>query len=365
MWTHFYHFIFYIGLPVVAFYHQVHDNAFLNIAAKEATGLEKLANTTLIPVHYLLDAKQATLAKDSSFHYEFSPRFDYSEKVTLKLCASVLALPFSATVGPFLKGCSFFTEQTRIRHQNILQDLSSTQVVSQVSFYQSIGIDVQNFDDLLTIECQGYKRRPGAENHLHTEKEALEEICEIFKENQILYWIDCGTLLGALRYGGVIPWDQDVDLAILENDHDNVLRALNLLDQTKYAVQDWSGRAIPKTYIRVYVKEHQKHIDIYHFRINAEDKTVYSILSNEHSRYMPKWWRIREGRFIVPSSFEIIFPLKKAYFDGVEVLVPNQTKKYLQQRYGENIEPAKIYSEVTQDYEKDLDHPYWQKEFVK
>lgn len=67
---------------------------------------------------------------------------------------------------------------------------------------------------------------------------------------------------------------------------------------------------------------------------------------------------------MVPSAYETVFPLKKALFDGIEVYVPNQTKKYLQERYGENISPVKIYNEITGEYEKDLSHPYWQLPYV-
>ncbi len=49
--------------------------------------------------------------------------------------------------------------------------------------------------------------------------EMLIYIDKICKENNIPYWLSSGTCLGAVRHGGFIPWDDDVDIEMLKSDY--------------------------------------------------------------------------------------------------------------------------------------------------
>jgi hypothetical protein len=370
LWESFSLWIMYIGIPLVGVYHLLCVNPFLNVSAEDAKGLEKVGNVFLTPSQYLLAGRVATpvLSNEGTVTgYRVEQRFDYEDPALwVKTAAAYCVLPSSLIIGGALKGLSYLSADTQKRGEVLSKSLSQGghYLQSNNAYYESLGIDLVEFSEAEKIVSEGYERRPGDSDNLLAEKEALKEIISLFNKNNIVYWLDCGTCLGAYRYGGSIPWDWDIDVAILQPDFDNVLHLLSSLDPKKYVVQDWSSRDKPKTYLKVYVKESWAIIDIYHFAIDADKKEIHSILSNEGSVFLPESWRVRERRFTVGTPYANVFPLRKATFDGVEAFVPKETKRYLQQRYGENIAPAKVYDPALGEYVKDENHPYWQQQYV-
>lgn len=347
-------------MPLLCSYFALTSNVFINTSARDAEGLEWLGNTLLTPVQYVLAGQEAIPREDGT--WKFVQKFDYSGAFWFKTASSVTALPPSLILGTLVKGLSLFNQNTKQRYNSMIASRASTEIKSNEAMYRAMGLVVGKATEKIT--AQGHKRKKGDENNLAPDKGALAAIGKALNDAKIVWWVDCGTCLGAYRYGGVIPWDEDIDIAILQPDSENVRRALNNLDQHKYLVQNWSARDEPNSWYKIFIRETGSTLDIYHFQVLPERKQIALIFSYDNHFFFPEWWKIRERRFKVPVAFNIVFPLKKADFDGVEVFVPNNTEKYLERYYGKNLDPAKVYNPKTGLYEKDLTHPYWQKAYV-
>lgn len=71
------------------------------------------------------------------------------------------------------------------------------------------------------------------------ELELLIEVDRICRKCNIRYNIIAGTLLGAIRHGGFIPWDDDADVAMLRPEYEKFRKACATeLDTTRFYFQD-------------------------------------------------------------------------------------------------------------------------------
>ena len=62
----------------------------------------------------------------------------------------------------------------------------------------------------------------------------LRVVADICDANGIQWWLSSGTLLGAARHEGFIPWDDDLDIVLLRKDCKRLERILERLDHKEY-----------------------------------------------------------------------------------------------------------------------------------
>jgi len=138
------------------------------------------------------------------------------------------------------------------------------------------------------------------------ELEILLEADRVCRKHDINYFLVYGTLLGAVRHKGFIPWDDDLDIAFLREDYEKFCKIFPLeADSGKYFMQTWQTdshyfwnygkiRRLGTEYIRL-GQEHMKyttgiHIDIIPFDyLPLDEKTSSDIV-----QYYTK--RISEGK---------------------------------------------------------------------
>lgn len=66
----------------------------------------------------------------------------------------------------------------------------------------------------------------------------LKIINQLCNENNIVYFVYAGTLLGAVRHAGFIPWDDDIDIVMFRKDYEKFKNVcLHKLNRDKYILQ--------------------------------------------------------------------------------------------------------------------------------
>lgn len=69
--------------------------------------------------------------------------------------------------------------------------------------------------------------------------EIANEVKRVCQENDIKYFIDSGSLLGAVRHQGFIPWDDDMDFGMLAEEYEKFLKIAPQALGAGFALQSW------------------------------------------------------------------------------------------------------------------------------
>lgn len=215
----------------------------------------------------------------------------------------------------------------------------------------------------------------------------LKCVDSICRKHNIKYWLGGGTLLGAVRHGGFIPWDDDLDIEMLKDDYNKLMRILPIELPSNYVLQTYKSDS---SYIYLWAKIRDLNSQICEiYRVNSTfkyqgifidifameptfkwttqlSKVIYNrlcfglILKGDIFRRIGKWnyWLIvniffpilrciiRWGKsdkigytlgvnFDMNLNWDDIFPLKKIKFEDSYFFAPAKTDLYLKTKYGD------------------------------
>ena len=116
----------------------------------------------------------------------------------------------------------------------------------------------------------------------------LKEFDRVCRRLEIPYTLFAGSMLGAVRHGGFIPWDDDLDIMMKREDYDRFLReAEGVLDKEKFFLQ----------------KEFSEHWPMFFSKLRLNNTTCLET-------YHPKDPMTHQGVYID------LFPCDRAYRSG-------------------------------------------------
>lgn len=153
----------------------------------------------------------------------------------------------------------------------------------------------------------------------------LKKIKEIFDENGWKYYLAYGTLLGAIRHKGFIPWDDDIDIWVPRQDYEKFLE---------------------------YCRKNEKLLfpyEIIHYTTN--NKYIYTIARFSDSRYVIDYQNVDDYGL---GLFVDIYPL-----DGINIEDIGFMKKLIRKQKNINLIGSKEFVKSKNLIKNILKYPYF------
>lgn len=204
--------------------------------------------------------------------------------------------------------------------------------------------------------------------------ELLKEFDRICRENDLKYWLDFGTLLGAIRHKGFIPWDDDIDVSMMKSDVDKLLPILSEKYKNSNIIVRERAMNCNNFQIRIRNKQYNLGMDIFQMydyptdsldgdlqkeladkiwdtrsdfekRFNSkkmnENKVEQAIkyMNDFHNKHFgnqnePKNVVLSRGlefpyeEDYIVMPYDEIFPLREVDFEGCKLYAPNKSEEY-------------------------------------
>jgi phosphorylcholine metabolism protein LicD len=172
--------------------------------------------------------------------------------------------------------------------------------------------------------------------HLFLVKNLLKLLTCLLDNHKIPYWIDGGTLLGAIRHKDIIPHDDDADIGMFHSDYvgklskvlDEIMQTNIKINDVEYPVLVNRDLFLTKVYIgglwcttetgRVIATPT---IDIFSWTCKSK---IIKLTSLQHRVQFKKCYYLRNE----------MFPLKRYQFGDYEVYGAQKPMPYLERYYG-------------------------------
>ena len=160
---------------------------------------------------------------------------------------------------------------------------------------------------------------------LHNLRLTARHVFLILESNGVRYWLEGGSLLGAVRHGDIIPWDYDVDIGIYQDD---IPKCMHLLKCDFQPFEDQDGfiweRATEGDFFRVqFSSTNRLHVDIFPFT------------SRNGTMTKKTWMKSHRQDTEFPEHY--LEPLEKVDFVGVKAFVPNNYREFLEFKFGKGV----------------------------
>lgn len=182
-------------------------------------------------------------------------------------------------------------------------------------------------------------------SHITNLRYIFNIVIDILNRNNIVWWIDNGTLLGAARHKGIIPWDNDIDISYLIDDMDQILclkdhfKCRNLTLQRNRTHMYWQVGVNPPGYPISPV-----HIDIF----------PYYLREGKYINSDPRFREEAPHTALCNTSFteDELLPLTELDFYEHKLPAPKSYEKVLERSLGSN---WKTHGKIeTKEYDKDV-----------
>ena len=129
--------------------------------------------------------------------------------------------------------------------------------------------------------------------------EMLKELDYVCKQQNLKYWLDYGTLLGAVRHKGFIPWDDDIDTGMMRDDYEKLYEVFDKTTRNPNISVKIYSDIKNNTLMKVYYKKCDYiFADIFPYDYTPDLKT------NEQIRLSKKLKNFNRKNIVSMESFE-------------------------------------------------------------